>query len=190
MPTSIGIRAAEPADESGILAVVDEAFADETRDASEELDIVRGTWAARDDAERIEFVAVAVAMSTDDDDRGDEDNDETDTIVGHVLAAMGDLDGQPVAGVAPLCVAPAHQRTGVGLALMGALFDEAARRGWPYLVLLGDPAYYARFGFTPAARLGISYAPAGRDSPHFLVRAVGPTSAAPPGGEYRYCWEL
>jgi putative acetyltransferase len=179
VPTSVGIRAAEPGDEAAILAVVEEAFADETRDASEELDIVRGTWALRRRTERIEFVAVA--PSNDDDG---------DRIVGHVLATMGDLEGQPVAGVAPLCVVPAHERTGVGSALMNALFDEAARRGWPYLLLLGDPAYYARFGFTPAARLGIHYAPAGRDSPHFLVRPVGGTSAAPPGGEYRYCWEL
>jgi putative acetyltransferase len=169
------IRPSRPDDEAAILAVVEEAFTDETRDASEELDIVRGTWAARDETERMEFVAVAA-----DDGR----------IVGHVLAAMGDLDGEAVAGVAPLCVAPAHQRTGVGVALMGALLEEAAERGWPLLLLLGDPAYYARFGFAPAVSLGIHYAPVGRASPHFLARRVGDTSAALPRGEYRYCWEL
>jgi putative acetyltransferase len=167
------IRPSRPDDEADILALVDEAFADETRDASEELDIVRGTWAARHESERIELVAV---------DNG--------RIGGHVLAAMGELDGLPVAGVAPLCVAPARQRTGVGSALMSALVDQAAQRRWPLLLLLGDPAYYARFGFTPAARLGIHYAPAGRDSPHFMARRVGDTSAGLPRGEYRYCWEL
>jgi putative acetyltransferase len=167
------IRPSRPDDEADILALVDEAFADETRDASEELDIVRGTWAARHESERIELVAV---------DNG--------RIGGHVLAAMGELDGLPVAGVAPLCVAPARQRTGVGSALMSALVDQAAQRRWPLLLLLGDPAYYARFGFTPAARLGIHYAPAGRDSPHFMARRVGDTSARLPRGEYRYCWEL
>jgi putative acetyltransferase len=173
--TNVTIRPAEPLDDAAILSVVEEAFADETRDASEELDIVRGTWAVRSPAQRIEFVA----------ERADDAR-----VVGHVLAAMGDLDGQAVAGVAPLGVAPAHQRAGVGTALMHALSDEAARRGWPVLLLLGDPAYYGRFGFTPAAALGIHYAPAGRDSPHFLMRPVGHTSAALPRGEYRYCWEL
>ena len=172
------VRPATADDRDAILRVVAEAFADDTRDASEELDIVRGTWATRDGTQRIELVAVA------------DGQDDRDHIVGHVLAATGDLEGRPVAGVAPLCVAPAHQRTGVGHALMGALFDEAARRGWPYLVLLGDPAYYARFDFTPASRRGIYYGPAGRDSPHFLIRPVGDPSAALPRGEYRYCWEL
>jgi putative acetyltransferase len=175
MPTTVGIRPAGPGDDDAILAVVEEAFADETRDASEELDIVRGTWAARNETERIELVAV-----TADGGR----------IVGHVLAAMGDLDGQAVAGVAPLGVVPARQRKGVGSALMGALLEEAARRGWPLLLLLGEPAYYARFGFAPALSLGIHYAPAGRASPHFLARQVGDSGAALPRGEYRYCWEL
>ena len=38
------IRPARPADAVGILAVVQDAFSDETRDVDEELDIVRGTW--------------------------------------------------------------------------------------------------------------------------------------------------
>jgi putative acetyltransferase len=175
MPATFDLRPAGPDDEPAILAVVEVAFADETRDASEELDIVRGTWAERGATQRIEFVAVGA-----DDGR----------VVGHVLAAPGDLDGQPVAGVAPLCVLPAFQRAGVGTALMEALIDEAERRGWPLLLLLGDPAYYGRFGFVAAATHGIHYAPAGRDSQHFLARPVGDAGAAPPHGEYRYCWEL
>jgi putative acetyltransferase len=169
------VRAASPDDRDAILRVVEEAFADDTRDASEELDIVRNTWARRAETDRIELVAV----------------DDGQAVVGHVLAASGELDGRAVVGVAPLSVAPARQRAGVGTALMGALFDAAAGRGWPALLLLGDPAYYGRFGFVPAAHHGIHYAPAGRDSPHFLVRFVGDQKdAALPRGEYRYCWEL
>jgi putative acetyltransferase len=171
---TIEIRPAQPGDRAAILAVVDESFSDESRDAGEELDIVRQTWARRSGQQRIELVAVVDGA-----------------VVGHVLAATGELDGLAVAGVAPLCVLPARQRSGVGTALMGALFTEASRRGWPVLLLLGDPAYYGRFGFAPAAALGIHYAPAGRDSPHFLVHHVGgDAGAALPRGEYRYCWEL
>jgi putative acetyltransferase len=169
------IRPATAGDRDAILRVVDDAFADETRDASEELDIVRSTWARRGGTEQIELVAV----------------DDGSTVVGHVLAAAGVVDGRAVVGVAPLSVAPARQRAGVGSALMGTLLDEAAGRGWPALLLLGDPAYYGRFGFVPAATHGIHYAPAGRDSPHFLLRLLGgETGAGLPRGEYRYCWEL
>ena len=170
---SIVVRPATPDDAPAILAVVDDAFRDDTRDADEELDIVRHTWAVRSEAQRIELVVAG---------HGD--------LVGHVLAAPGDLEGHDVAGVAPLSVVKAHQRAGVGTALMGALIGEAERRGWPLLLLLGDPAYYGRFGFAPAATRGIHYAPAGRDSPHFLARPIGDVGAALPRGDYRYCWEL
>ena len=41
------VRPATADDHDAILRVVEEAFADDTRDASEELDIVRHTWARR-----------------------------------------------------------------------------------------------------------------------------------------------
>lgn len=72
--------AARPADEEGILSVVAVAFSDSTRDASEELEIVRATWAVEDAGRLIELVA---------DDNG--------TVVGHVLAAPGRIDGAPTA---------------------------------------------------------------------------------------------
>jgi putative acetyltransferase len=175
------IRAATPDDAPAILRVVDAAFSDATRDAHKELDIVRDTWERRAGPDRIELVA-EVEDGGGGSARG--------TLVGHVLAATGDLDGQPVAGVAPLGVIPARQRAGVGRALMDALVAEAEQRRWPLLLLLGDPAYYGRFGFAPAASLGIHYAPAGPGNPHFMARRVGDASAALPRGEYRYCWEL
>jgi putative acetyltransferase len=170
---SAGIRPAWPEDAAGILTLVEEAFSDESRDAGEELDIVRGTWATRSGAQRIELVAADDCL-----------------VVGHVLAAAGDLDGHAVAGVAPLSVLPARQGSGIGTALMDAVISEAVHRGWPLLLLLGDPAYYGRFGFFPAATLGIHYGPAGHGSPHFLARRIGDPGAVLPRGEYRYCWEL
>jgi putative acetyltransferase len=171
--------AARPADEAGILAVVDDAFRDDRRDASEEIAIVRGTWAARDGASHVELVA-----------------DDDGLVVAHALAAAGRIDGSPapVAGVAPVCVAPSHQGQGLGTALMRALVSEARARPWSVLVLLGEPSFYGRVGFTPAGALGIHYAPAGRDSPHFLALALTRSgapdhAAAPTRGTFSYCWE-
>jgi putative acetyltransferase len=170
------VRAAvRPKDEEGILALVAAAFSHATRDAGEELAIVRGTWVAMDAGHLIELVA--------------EDNDN-DTVVAHALAAPGCIGGTPasVAGVAPVCVAPSHQRCGIGTALMESLVLAAAARGWPLLVLLGDPAYYSRFGFEPAGPLGLTYAPAGTGSPYFQARRLHSYDALI-RGTFTYCWE-
>jgi putative acetyltransferase len=71
---------------------------------------------------------------------------------------------------------------------MGALVGAAEERHWPLLVLLGDPAYYGRFGFEPAAPLGLSYPPVGAANPHFQTRKL-PGYAAALRGEFSYCWE-
>jgi putative acetyltransferase len=168
------VRAAVPGDEAAILRVVADAFSyDGTRDPEEELTIVRDTWTARRGLALIELVA-----------------DEGGTIVGHLQAAPGRLDGvdTPVAGVAPVCVGTASQGRGVGAALIAALIGAAEDRRWPLLVLLGDPAYYGRFGFEPAGSRGLAYAPVGADNPHFQARPLERFDA-PWRGNFTYCWE-
>ena len=71
---------------------------------------------------------------------------------------------------------------------MGALVDAAEGRDWPLLVLLGDPAFYGRFGFEPAGPLGLSYLPVGAGNPHFQARRLA-GYAAGFRGEFGYCWE-
>jgi putative acetyltransferase len=82
------------------------------------------------------------------------------TVVGHVLFSPVTLerDGHVIArgvGLAPLAVLPAHQRVGIGAALSRAGLDECRRIGAPFCVVLGEPAYYQRFGFTRASDLGV-----------------------------------
>jgi putative acetyltransferase len=76
-------------------------------------------------------------------------------VVGHVVCTRGSLAGTPALGLGPVSVDPDHQGRGVGSALMHAVLGAADALGEPVVALLGDPAYYARFGFVPAARLGI-----------------------------------
>jgi putative acetyltransferase len=112
--------------------------------------------------------------------------DQDGVVVGHVLTSSADLGGHAVPAVAPLAVRPNWQGRGVGTALMGELIDRAERDRWSLLALLGNPAYYRRFGFEPARPLGIFYPPV--DGPAFQVRRLG---AYDPGlgGEFRYAWE-
>ena len=107
-------------------------------------------------------------------------------VVGHVLAARGRLGRREVVAVAPLAVLPPHQGGGVGRALMTELLRRAEAASLPLVVLLGDAAYYGRFGFEPSGPLGITYR---REvNPHFLVRRL---SAYDPSyqGDFVYCWE-
>lgn len=75
-------------------------------------------------------------------------------VVGHVAVSRGTPDG--LLGIAPLAVHPDHQGRGVGSALMHSTIAAAEALWHTGLVLLGDPAYYERFGFVPAATYGLA----------------------------------
>lgn len=73
------------------------------------------------------------------------------TIVGHVaispVSITGDIFGWY--GLGPLSVRPDVQRKGVGSALVQEALRELKVRGAAGCVVLGEPAYYGRFGFRP-----------------------------------------
>lgn len=77
-------------------------------------------------------------------------------LIGHVVCTRGSVDGAAVLGLGPLSVDPGHQRSGVGSALMHAVLGAADALDEPLVALLGDPAYYGRFGFRPATEVGIT----------------------------------
>jgi len=68
----------------------------------------------------------------------------------------------------PLAVLPAHQRGGIGSALVRAGLDRIAELGAGGCILVGDPSYYARFGF----RLSPESAPPGQPSEFFMVKLL------------------
>jgi putative acetyltransferase len=167
----VSIRAAAPGDRDAILRVVRDAFFRERRNGQEEVDIVVSTWRLQAALDGLELVAV-----------------DGNSVVGYVVGARGDLDGRQVVAVAPLAVSTSHQKRGTGTALMKELLDRAEASEYPLVVLLGDPAYYGRFGFEPSGPLGISYLPVGEGNPHFQVRRL--TTYDPSyRGTFTYCWE-
>lgn len=72
-------------------------------------------------------------------------------IVGHVVFTTCHVDGAPhtVALLAPLAVLPNRQKQGIGSALVRAGFGLLKSANVARIYVLGDPAYYARFGFAP-----------------------------------------
>ena len=58
-------------------------------------------------------------------------------------------------GLAPMAVMPAHQRKGIGSAIARAGLEQCKQLGFVAVVVVGHPAYYPRFGFSPSTRFGI-----------------------------------
>ena len=79
------------------------------------------------------------------------DDEETGALAGMVAFSRMDVavNGQPVATVAlaPVAVEPSYRRQGVAEALIAAGHQHLADAGYVLSFVLGDPAYYGRFGY-------------------------------------------
>lgn len=81
-------------------------------------------------------------------------------IVGHILFSPVTISGPTgdVAtglGLAPLAVLPDVQRRGIGSRLTREGLDACRNGGYSFVVVLGHPTYYPRFGFERADPRGI-----------------------------------
>jgi HAD superfamily hydrolase (TIGR01509 family) len=81
-------------------------------------------------------------------------------VVGHILfTPVAFAPPQLVArglGIGPVAVQPEFQRAGIGSRLMRGGLDHVRRLGFAFVVVLGDPAYYSRFGFKPGRVFGLT----------------------------------
>ena len=102
-------------------------------------------------------------------------NGATGKIVGHAMLSQITIEdgaAQTVAlALAPLAVLPESQHQGVGAALIAYLEAAATQAGYPAISVLGDPAYYGRFGYVPASQYNIV---ASFDVPdaYYMVKAL------------------
>ncbi|MCV0397627.1 MAG: N-acetyltransferase [Rhizobiaceae bacterium] len=106
---------------------------------------------------------------------------EGGSIVGHVAFSPVTIDGSsgPWHGLGPVSVRPDRQRAGIGRALIEEGLARLRRQGTQVCVVLGDPAYYGRFGFRSDP--GLRY---GDVPPEYFQRLV--ISGPPPAGEVAY----
>ena len=124
------IRREKSGDEKAIYALTRAAFATAKHSSGTEADIVD---ALRDaGALRLSLVAEAAGE-----------------IVGHVAFSSVTIAGRDEGwmGLGPISVAPDRQGSGIGSALVREGLDHIRKVGAGGCVLVGDPAYYSRFGF-------------------------------------------
>ncbi len=77
--------------------------------------------------------------------------DDFDVIVGAIRFWPIRVGGAPALLLGPIAIHPIRQGEGIGAALMATSLDKARATGWERVLLVGDPPYYARFGFEPIA---------------------------------------
>src|SRR5881396_4400587 len=80
---------------------------------------------------------------------------EDDAVVGHILFTPVVIESEERRvlgmGLAPMAVLPGRQRQGIGSQLVRRGLDILHERGCPFVVVVGHPEYYPRFGFEPAS---------------------------------------
>ena len=82
---------------------------------------------------------------------------DEDRIVGHVaFSPVTTESGASGVGLAPVAVLDSHRRRGIAAALIRAGLDSCRSLGAGWAVVLGEPQYYCRFGFTAASQFGLS----------------------------------
>ncbi len=75
-------------------------------------------------------------------------------IVGHILFSPVTLEPPQKAftalGLAPMAVLPEFQNRGIGSLLIKSGLEECRKQNGDFVVVLGHPTYYPRFGFVPS----------------------------------------
>jgi putative acetyltransferase len=104
-----------------------------------------------------------------------------DEVVGHVaVSPVAVSDGsRDWFGLGPISVAPKYQGQSIGSELIKAALRLLRERGAAGCVLLGDPAYYSRFGFKPTPALILPDVP----PEYFQAQSFGQSS---PNGVVTY----
>ena len=112
-----------------------------------------------------------------------------DQVVGHI--ALSPVTAPRMSrglGLAPLAVLPAFQKRGIGAALVQQSIALCQTRDEGYIVVLGDPRYYSRFGFRPASEWGLSCVYGGGNA--FQILELKPCSIQNGAGMVQYSGEF
>jgi putative acetyltransferase len=127
----VNIRSEILGDETAISRVVTAAFLEAEHSGGNEAKIVEALR---------EAASLTVSLVATENER----------VVGHVAFSPVTVDDRSDGwfGLGPVAVVPDRQCDGIGSGLVEAGLAQLRARGCRGCVVLGDPAYYRRFGFT------------------------------------------
>lgn len=109
---------------------------------------------------------------------------ESGTIVGHALLTRCYIDDVPALCLAPCAVLPEYQNKGAGTAAINFALGAAKEHKESFVVVLGHPDYYPRFGFERASKHDISLS---IDVPDDALMVLSLAPVRPlPSGTVRY----
>ena len=154
MTDTMNIRPEQDTDKQAIYEVTQSAFATVEYAGGNEQDIVNTLR----DLGALSLSLVAC--------RGEE-------LVGHVAfspAPAADGSG-PWYALGPVSVHPDEQRQGIGAALINTGLEQLAQQGGLGCILVGDPAYYQRFGFEAAP----DHVPDNEPAEYFMLNCFSDT---------------
>ena len=136
MTSELEIAPITPEDTLGVYAVIASAFG-----RKDEADLTVDLY--REDA-----AVLALAARVDD------------AVIGACVFSRATIEtedgARSAALLAPLAVAPALQRCGVGTGLVAEGLSLLGLAGERIVLVLGDPAYYRRFGFSAKAAASVA----------------------------------
>jgi putative acetyltransferase len=113
-----------------------------------------------------------------------------DKLIGHIMFSPVQIDeeaaGGRTMGLGPVAVHPDARGQGVGAKLVQAGLDACRALRTELVFVVGEPEYYSRFGFKPAADSGFHYKDENKFVDVFFVLELTKGAASGLSGEVRY----
>ena len=111
-------------------------------------------------------------------------------VVGHVLFSPATVEGPGSVvegmGLAPMAVLPEYQRQGIGSMLVEEGLRILRASSCPFVIVLGHPEYYPRFGFERASKYALRSQWEGVPDEAFMILVLDETQLGGTSGVARY----
>ncbi|MEW8272405.1 MAG: N-acetyltransferase [Candidatus Thiodiazotropha taylori] len=117
---------------------------------------------------------------------------EEGSVIGHILFTPASMEDCSAAGMglAPMAVLPSHQGEGIGSRLVRYGLEYLRDAGCPFVIVLGHPDYYPRFGFELASKYQIHSQWEGVPDDAFMIAVFDQEVIPRHGGVARYRGEF
>ena len=117
---------------------------------------------------------------------------EDGVVVGHILFTPVTVEGCTTIGMglAPMAVLPSHQRKGIGSQLVSHGLEFLRTIACPFVIVLGHPEYYPRFGFELGSKYRLVSQWEGVPDDAFMALIFDKAALPESGGTVRYMDEF